>query len=299
MPIHNFTSARLPDLLELYGSLGSWDSQGRELAVQTFKGVLLQPWLEPEENCFLLEEDGQVLGYCLVAPELPIGRSVLQFDVLPELAGGPMEKDLLRSGVNRARKLGVKVAHVCVVDPSSKPGLLQNEGFYHVRSYWEMLWQHKELEESDVPAGFSVRSFQPGDAGVLTAAQNAAFEGSWGFCPNTVEQVEYRSSMVDTSKQGILLLNHGDKTAGYCWTCVSPLQGGTRGVIGMIGVVPDYRGQGMSRTVLLEGMKYLRSINVADIGLEVDGNNTPAIRLYHSVGFVKVGERQWFERLTS
>ena len=46
-------------------------------------------------------------------------------------------------------------------------------------------------------------------------------------------------------------------------------------------------------------MKYLRSINVADIGLEVDGTNTPAIRLYHSVGFEKVGERQWFERLMS
>ncbi len=42
-------------------------------------------------------------------------------------------------------------------------------------------------------------------------------------------------------------------------------------------------------------MDYLQSINVDEIGLHVDGNNTPAIRLYTSVGFEKVGELHWYE----
>ena len=46
---------------------------------------------------------------------------------------------------------------------------------------------------------------------------------------------------------------------------------------------------------LTAGMEYLQSAGVAEIGLEVDGNNTPAIRLYHSAGLAKVGELNWFE----
>jgi mycothiol synthase len=173
--------------------------------------------------------------------------------------------------------------------------MLEAQGFSHVRVYWDMVWSQDRLPDQEVPSGFSVRSYQPGDASTLTEAQNAAFEGSWGFCPNTVDQIEYRSQMPNTSNQGIIILNNGEKTAGYCWTCLSPMEVNTRGVIGMIGVVPDYRGRGISRTILLASMEHLRSLDVADIGLQVDGSNTPATRLYTSVGFEKVGELHWFE----
>ena len=63
----------------------------------------------------------------------------------------------------------------------------------------------------------------------------------------------------------------------------------------MIGVSPDYRGKGISKPILTARMEYLQSAGVAEIGLEVDGSNTPAIRLYHSVGLEKVGELNWFE----
>ena len=46
---------------------------------------------------------------------------------------------------------------------------------------------------------------------------------------------------------------------------------------------------------LTAGMEYLQSAGVAEIGLEVDGNNTPAIRLYYSAGLGKAGELNWFE----
>ena len=46
---------------------------------------------------------------------------------------------------------------------------------------------------------------------------------------------------------------------------------------------------------LTASMEYLQSAGVAEIGLEVDGNNTPAIRLYHSAGLGKAGELNWFE----
>ena len=296
MPIRNYTGDWLPGLLEFVEAVRGWGSQGRELARQTFQQVLAQPELAPANNCFLLAEEGKVQGFCLVFPELPISRTVLEFEVAQHLSGSPLETDLLQRGMDRARELGARVSHICLPDLGHRAALLGAEGFGHVRTYWDMVWDQEALPRWQVPQGFAVRSFQTGDASLLTEVQNSAFDGSWGFCPNTVEQIEYRTSMANTSPQGILFLHQDGKPAGYCWTCVAPANGGIRGLIGMIGVVPDYRGQRVSRTILLAGMEFLGSIGVADIALLVDGSNTPAISLYTSVGFEKQGERHWFER---
>jgi len=159
-----------------------------------------------------------------------------------------------------------------------------------------MLWIMDELAELELPKGYSVRSFQTGDTPLLTQVQNDAFTGNWGFCPNTEEQIEYRTQMPNTSKDGILFLIEGNIPAGYCWAMMVPAENGVRGVIGMIAVVPDYRGKGVSRHILQAGMKHLRSIGLAEIGLDVDGNNAPAVGLYESTGFKTMGERHWFER---
>jgi len=76
-----------------------------------------------------------------------------------------------------------------------------------------------------------------------------------------------------------------------------PAETGVRGVIGMIAVVPDYRGKGVIRHILQSGMKHLRSIGLAEIDLGVDGNNASAVGLYESTDFKTMGERHWFERV--
>ena len=102
--------------------------------------------------------------------------------------------------------------------------------------------------------------------------------------------------MANTSNQGILFLSKGGKTTGYCWTCLMPVEGLVRGIIGTIGVAPDYRGQWISHIILLAGMEHLRTSDVVDIGSQVDSSNTPAVRLCTSVGFQEVAELHWFER---
>ena len=296
MPVRNFTSDRLPVLLDFVEEGSFWGDKGRDLGRRTFQDILGQPGLDPENNCLLLEEGSQLQGFCLVIPEIPIGRAVLELKVAPSLAGSSLELELVRSAVDRARNLGARVVHVCCPSPPPQADTVTGDGFTLVRSYSDMVWRQASLPSTAVPDGFTIRSFQTGDADMLTEVQNAAFAGSWGFCPNTVEQIDYRSSMENTSNQGILFLSQGEKTAGYCWTCLVPVEGSIRGVIGMIGVVPDYRGQGISHSILLAGMEYLRTLDVADIGLQVDGSNAPAVRLYTSVGFAKVGELHWFER---
>ena len=85
---------------------------------------------------------------------------------------------------------------------------------------------------------------QKGDTSLLTQIQNDAFTGNWGFSPNTEEQIEHRTHMPNTSKAGILFLFAGDNPAGLLLTVMVPASSGGRGMIGMIGVVPRFRGKG-------------------------------------------------------
>lgn len=295
MPVRNFTWNDLPAVLDFVEGVRSGGTYGRELRRRVFGEVLAQPGQAPQENCFLLEADGQLQGFCRISPELAIGRTVLELEVAPSLTGSQLERQLVRRAVARSRELRVRVVHLCLPKGSPKGRLLEGEGFSPARIYWDMVWQQELVPQPLLPPGFSIRHFQPEDAQVLTDAQNAAFAGSWGFCPNTMEQIQYRSSMSNTRPQGILFLRQGERIAGYCWTTVAQPNGQTKGIIDMIGVVPDYRGRSVSRPILLAAMQYLRSVGVADIGLHVDGSNTPAIRLYVSVGFEKAGELQWFQ----
>ena len=297
MPVVNYTNSHKSALVEFVASHNSSTSELHDLCRSMFQCVLGQPGLEPTENCLLLEQSGQIRGMALVYGEVLIGRSVLEVMTSPDLAGSPEEVELVRRAVARAQAQGMGVAHVCVPPGSERGTVLEQLGFSRVRTYLDMLWTQEALPEPDLPQGYSVRSFGNGDTPLLTRLQNDVFTGSWGFCPNTEEQIEYRTHMPNTSKAGILFLFDGENPAGYCWTVMVPAESGVRGVIGMIGVVPQYRGKGMSRHILLAGMQHLRSAGLAEIGLEVDGDNDPAVRLYISTGFEKTGERHWFERV--
>ena len=296
MPILSFTPDKLTALLDFAESGSSWGEPGRDLGRKIFEQTLSQPGLDLLSHCFLLEEGETVRGYCLVHHEGPINRMVLEPKVAHQFEGTSSEQELILRALSRAEEHGPGVVHICVQIPSPAASFLTELGFATVRSYDDMVWDHEDLPSNDIPEGFTVRSFNPGDAALLTEVQNSAFAASWGFCPNTVEQIEYRSSMANTFHQGICFLFDGAKAAGYCWTCLEPLNGSIRGVIGMIGVVPDYRGKGISRSILIAGMESLRTQNVADIGLQVDSSNTPGVRLYSSIGFEKVGELNWLER---
>jgi len=301
LPIVTFTYGHLPALLDFVESRNDWGSQGRDLGRKIFQEILEQPWLDLEGNCWVLEHQGAIKGFCLVHREPPIGRAVLQMEVDPGLAGGVLDMELLDTAVSQSRKWGAKVAHLCLPAGSARSAMVEEFGFSIARSYSNMLWQGGQSPPWFPANGYHVRAFSPGDEGLLTQVQNAAFSQSWGFCPNTVEQIKYRADMSNTRHEGIVFLFHReeqaqvDEPAGYCWTCLVPVPQGLRGVIGMIGVVPKFRGRGVSKSILMAGMDYLQTAGVADIGLEVDSNNTPALRLYTSVGFEKASELHWFE----
>ena len=113
--------------------------------------------------------------------------------------------------------------------------------------------------------------------------------------PNTSQEIAYRAEMSVTSHDGIIFLCEGETVYGYCWTYLAGDADKRVGIIFMIGIHPVYRRRRLGKPLLTAGLKYLASLGVDHVELEVDGANTPATRLYFSLGFTKVSESHWFE----
>jgi len=296
LAIRNFHWHDISALVDLENRLRQAQGDASPADEKLLREYLGQPNLRVEEDCFLYDADGGLKGYALVCPEPPIKRSMLELKVHPNYLGQGVEQALISVALKRARELGALLLHTQAPQGSSWERLLLQEGFTRVRVYWAMRWNLRNLPPVELPNGFYLRSYgTPGDAEVLTRIQNAAFSGSWGFSPNTADEISYRAKLSNTSPQGIIFLSNGNTVTGYCWTLNIGRGGGTVGVISMIGIDPAYRQQRLGRPLLQAGLNYLSSQGVSHVELEVDAQNHPAIRLYQSVGFEKVTERHWFE----
>ena len=295
MRVRNFTWADLPALVEFINLVRNSEGDEPKVSLLSLEEELAQPGLAPEENCFLFDEAEELRAYSLLHPELRIGRTVLELGIHPAHTQNGIERQVVRYALARATGLGARVLHICLGPSRFWGDLLEEEGFSHVRTYWLMQWRQEKMPSAEVPQSFLIERFRPGDEERLTQVQNSSFSGSWGFCPNTVQDVSYRAGMSIYNPEGILLLSHGDDTAGYCWTCILGDSQNPIGVIGMVGIVPAYRGRGLSKPILLAGMEHLRSQGVKHIRLDVDGENRPALKLYASVGFRKAQQHHWFE----
>ena len=269
----------------------AWDL---ELAQQ----FLSQPGCKPEENCFVAELDGSPVGFALIAPELQIGRAVASGGVTERHRNQGIGRSLLEAAIKHVEALGASVLHVQVSsDSAAGRHLLESCGFQVVRTYYDMRWDGDQVPPPEPPPGFGIRSFVQGqDEGALTRLQNAAFGDSWGFCPNTVDEVEARLKFKTCDPAGVLFVADGQRLAGYNWTFNATGPDGSAGWIAMTGVHPDYRRQGIGRAAVLAGMRYLSGVGVRTIELEVDRENVPAVELYEWAGFRQVRQTLWYER---
>jgi ribosomal-protein-alanine N-acetyltransferase len=84
----------------------------------------------------------------------------------------------------------------------------------------------------------------------------------------------------------------GDTVAGYI---------GSQSVLGEsdmmnVAVAPEYRRRGIAHALILELIRRLSQQGNRSLMLEVRASNTPAITLYHKLGFAQVGRRPNYYR---
>jgi len=134
------------------------------------------------------------------------------------------------------------------------------------------------------PATSSIEPATMRDAAKLSQLHRASFHRGWG-------QGEFETMLAErnTFTQRLML---GRTLIGFI---ISRLAADEAEILS-VAVAKSHRGRGYSRDLVANHLGYLAGRGIRRVFLEVEENNTPAVRLYQRVGFTTVGRREQYYR---
>lgn len=274
---------------------------GYRISSQVIAEDVGRPNYSPEQDLFIAETDEDMVGYMDVTLELGIGRVILHCFMHPDHRRKGLASKLLGYATHRAKEPGARIVHVNIPrDNMVAKSVLSRLGFRFVRRFLELSLDLSRVRGHDIDqTTLHCRQLQRGEEDKLTRLQNRSFAGTWGYNPNTVEEITYRTNLSNCSPEDVILACEDDKPVGYCWTMKSGkvAPGERTGQISMLGVDPDYRGRGIGKMILLAGLSYLKSRGLQAVELTVDSENQEACALYRSVGFKEQTSSLWYEKV--
>lgn len=231
-------------------------------------------------------EDGAVVGYCTPHHD--------DLTVHPASRRRGHGRRLVAGALDIARSRGLEQLQLYV--PSHLPGSVAFARAVGLR-YHSSLWQFRLAEDRDVPApafpaDVVVRAWDPArdtDIDAWTAFMLAAFEGHptrMTWTPAVIRAVNEAPDFDPTSI--LLVATAADPAALVAFARIEmhhdPAAGQT-GDVGLIGVLPAWRGRGLGRELLRWSVTELRTRGAGPIELSVEAANDRATALYRAHGF--------------
>jgi mycothiol synthase len=214
--------------------------------------------------------------------------------VLPEVEWSGIETEALAWAEMRlielcqgdAQKWGEILVSGARQDDARRIAFLEQHGFRYSGEFAEvnMLRSLDEpIPESTLPSGCQVRAVRVGEISNRAAAQREVWH------PWTVGEVSDKDyarlmqlpgyhrdlDVVAVTPEGII--------AAYVNGWIDPVN--RIGDFGPVGALPAYRRQGLTRAALLEGLRRMRAHGMNRVCISTGVSNTPALRLYESIGF--------------
>jgi len=263
---------------------------------------LERPGFKPARDLLLAEDPGgRLAGYGRCFKEAAISRQLVEVFVSPRHRRRGIGSRLMERLLALGRKAGAVICHTRLIEGSREADFCLRLGFRPVRRYLEMSCDLAGVARgaNDENVGPFDR-FSAGEENRLAKLQNGSFRGSWGFCPNSSEDIHFFLRATRCSLEDVILLKQEERDAGYLWPSFAhekiPSDGTRPARIHMLGLLPVYRGRGRSRNLLRCGLADLRNRGYLRAVLTVDAENTPALALYSSLGFKTEFGWIWYER---
>ena len=294
----NFSTAHQKKIVEFINSVNDSFNSPKKLTDAFFVQTINVPPSNPETNCYIASANHDIFGFLQIVEEPPVKRIVGLQTIREGGNFAEIFQNFMAIAVKHGTLSNAKVIHFQISqnDHESKK-ILESSGWHKIKTYWNLRFEEPHLEDLVLPDDYSLRHFVKGrDEDTLTDLQNQSFGNHWGFSPNDIEQIRYRTQMERTDDKGIIFIEKNGEIAGYNWTMESHNGPSSVGWVAMTGVHPNYRGLSLGRAVVLAGMHYLKSKNISEIELEVDSENIPATKLYSSIGFKKINQTHWYEK---
>ena len=184
---------------------------------------------------------------------------------------------------------------LCDKKSISGQGFLKKISAVYKFSEFEMYLNHKSYEtlEKQQPSGITFRKAVNADASEITR-QNTIYFGD-----DSEEENE------DSEDSGILLPEEEEKRGMTIYIAekeesvigkvnLQMSDGGTGGIYGL-GVLPEFRGKGFGRAILIFGVEKLKDSKATEVMLQVAAENGTALSLYKSCGFQETSVMDYFE----
>lgn len=145
------------------------------------------------------------------------------------------------------------------------------------------------------------RPFQPDDLDELVSVNNRAFVHHPDQGAKTAADLEAAMAEPWFQPECLRIHERDGRMAGFCWTKIHDHAVPERrlGEIYVIGVDPDFHGQGLGAPMTMAGLAWLHDQGLTTGMLYVEADNEPAVRTYLRLGFTVVRtDRAWGRPLT-
>ena len=300
--IRNYSSDDFDKYLRLHAKSEQLEPAGGFISAQGLEENLGRPGFAPQKDLFVAEFDATLVGYLSVTLEREIQRALLEGLIHPRHRRKGVATKLFSSSMQRVKASGVRAVQINILENNAAAkNFLTKLEFQFIRNFFEM---RLDIHNTRLPAArreaITSRRLKQEEENLLTEIQNRCFAGTWGFNPNTTEEITCRLNMQGCSPDNVILTYLEDRLAGYCWTLINAEENAKRekkkGLIQMLGVDPDYRNQEIGKAVLLNGLEDLKDKGMDIVELTVDSQNPAACSLYESVGFKIYARTEWYEK---
>jgi dTDP-4-amino-4,6-dideoxy-D-galactose acyltransferase len=165
----------------------------------------------------------------------------------------------------------------------------------------------RKLVDSDapaaasLPAGFRIRPVQPDDlprlqAMARTGHGDTRFFSDGHFSRQRVE--DFYSTWITLESEGraqsVFVAAGGRQPLGYVSCHLD--SGGRDGQIGLVGVAPEARGQGIGAGLVQTAVDWFRTQGAREVTVVTQGRNLAAQRLYQKCGFLSRNLELWYHK---
>jgi mycothiol synthase len=251
--------------------------------------------LSPQEHIRLWHAGDQLVGYAILGED-----PAFDCQVLSDYAWRGIEDEALTwaerliTGLSKtdAQLWGGNLVSGARQDDLRRIAFLERHGFQQGGEFSEvnlLCALDRPIPEPILPFGCQVRAF----AGLSEITNRAAVQREvWQ--PWTVGNVSDQDYAYLMQLPGywrdldVVAVAPDGVIAAYVNGWIDPLN--RIGDFGPVGALPAYRRQGLTRAVLLECLRRMQALGMNRVSVSTGMSNTPAIRLYESVGFTIVNK---------
>lgn len=304
VPVHSWTSRLYQteqDLLKMQGLLMEARSRTDDwrywhVGELMWGFFMVVCHLNPQEYIRLWhDEKGRLSGYAVLGED-----PSFDCQVLPEYEWSGIETEAMAWAETRLADLrkndkirwGGKLVSGARQDNAKRIAFLERHGFRYDGKFAEVNMLRpldKPIPDSVLPAGCQIRAVAGnGEIANRAAAQREVWH-PWTV--GNVSDDDYARFMrlpgyhrdldvVAVTPDGVL--------AAYVNGWIDPVN--RIGDFGPVGALPDYRRQGLTRAVLLEGLRRMQARGMDRVCVSTGVSNVPALQLYESIGFKTVNK---------